>query len=523
MKRIRTSSDRLPSKASVPLCLLTAFAVFAVWGRPALAADQFQQLVSQIPRSSNAVVLLNMEKAKQSPLGLKENWSAKVEEAFESGLMRVPPQATRFVLASQVDFDFMEPLWEASIIELSEDLSTTQIEHMRHGTLDTIEGLPAIARPNDTYIVKLAPTMVGAMAPANRQTVVRWIREVRKPSPPPLSPYLQRAAVYSDEAGSEIIMALDLDGVMSFERVAKYLNAHQKDLDAWQAKDQSPICLVDVAKLLSNVQGIRIGVRIGEKQSSKIVVDLRTDASAIASFAKPLLLQVLADKGALIEDLQSWAVATKGNEIPLTGTLSASGRRRLLSVVDSPVSENTLAQASSVSPGEMPAMEAKKSREYFRTIVGMANDLKSDMRNLKNLASSQLYLDKYAKRIERMPILGVDEELLNYSAFVANTLRQATGSVKTMGIQSGVRQSQITGGDGYAGDYGYGGYRYGAYGAYGGYDPYSDARAKESQRRVVRAEEKAVMATDVQKLRQDLIAATTEIRRRMTKKYQIEF
>ena len=31
------------------------------------------------------------------------------------------------------------------------------------------------------------------------------------------------------------------------------------------------------------------------------------------------------------------------------------------------------------------------------------------------------------------------------------------------------------------------------------------------------------MATDVQKLRQDLIAATTDIRRKMTKKYQIEF
>ena len=85
---------------------------------------------------------------------------------------------------------------------------------------------------------------------------------------------------------------------MSFERVAKYLKSHQKDLDAWQAKDESPASLNDVAKLLSNIQGIRIGVRIGEKQSSKIVVDLRADASAISSFAKPLLLQVLADKGA---------------------------------------------------------------------------------------------------------------------------------------------------------------------------------------------------------------------------------
>ena len=274
MKRIYAPSDRLPRKVWIPLCLLTAFASLAAWDRPGLAANEFQQLVSQIPPFSQYRGAFEHGAGETRALGLKENWSAKVEQAFESGLVRVPPQATRFVLASQIDFDFMEPLWEAAVIELSEDLSTTQIEKMRHGTLDTIEGLPAIARSNDTYIVKLAPKMVGAMAPANRQTVVRWIREVRKPSPPPLSSYLQRAAVYSDEAGSEIIMAMDLDGVMSFERVAKYLKSHKKDLDVWQAKDESPTSLNDVAKLLSNIQGIRIGVRIGEKQSSKIVVEL---------------------------------------------------------------------------------------------------------------------------------------------------------------------------------------------------------------------------------------------------------
>jgi hypothetical protein len=499
-------------------------ALLAVWARAGLADDEFQQLVNQIPRSANQVVLLNMEKAKQSALGLKEDWSAKVEKAFESGLLRVPPQATRYVLASQIDFEFMEPLWEAAVIELSEDMSTAQIQKLRNGTLDTIEGLPAITRPNDTCIIKLAPKLVGAMAPANRQTVVRWIREIKKATPPPLSPYLQKAAVYSDEAGSEIIMALDLDGVMSFERVAKYLKAHQKQLDEWQSKSERPMTLTDLASLLSNVQGIRIGVRIGETQASKIAVDFHSDASPISSFAKPLLLQVLADKGALLEDLQSWTVQTKGSEISLTGTLSASGRRRLLSVVESPVSENSLSQSPGVSPGEQPATEAKKSREYFRTIVGMATDLKQDMRNAKNLASTQLFLDKYAKRIARMPILGVDEELLNYSAFVADTLRQATGSVKTMGIQSGVREAQITGADVYAGDYGYGGgYRYGAYGAYGRRGQMAEVKAVEADRRVVRAEEKGIMATDVQKLRQDLIAATTEIRRKMTKKYQIEF
>ncbi len=523
MKRQIASSGRLPDAMTVPLCLLVAFALLAVWGRFGLAADEFQGLVNRVPHSANAMVLLNLEKAKNSALGQKEDWKGKIQNAFAAGAARIPPQAARFVMASQIDFEFMEPLWEAAVMDLDEEIPLGPLAKARGGTLETIEGLPALSLPNDTYLVQFGPKTLGAMAPGNRQAVVRWIREVRKPSPPPLSPYLQKAAVYSDKTGSEIIMALDLEGVMSFERVAKYLKSHQKDLEAWQGKDQMPESLNEVAGVLSNIEGIRIGVRVGEQQSSKIALDLHTDASLISPFAKPLLLKVLSDKGALIEDFQSWSVQAKGSEISLAGTLSASGRRQLLSVVDSPVSEDSLSKAPRVSPGELPAIEAKKSREYFRAVVGMADDLKQDMRNAKNLASTHLFLDKYAKRIERMPILGVDEELLNYSAFVANTLRQATGSVKTMGIQSGVRQSQITGSGVYAGDYGYGGYRYGAYGVYGQRAQMAEIKGVGQERRAVRAQEEAIMATDVQKLRQGLIAVTADIRRKMTQKYQIEF
>ena len=523
MKRQIESTVRFSSGTTIPLCVFAALGVLSMWGRCGIAADEFQGLVNRIPRSANAIVLLNLEKAKNSPLGLKEDWKGKIDSAFAAGAARIPPQAARFVIASQIDFEFMEPLWEAAVMDLDQEIPLAPLAKTRGGTLETIEGLPALSLPNDTYLVQFGRKTLGAMAPGNRQAVVRWIREVRKSSPPPLSPYLQKAAVYSDKTGSEIIMALDLDGVMSFERVAKYLKSHQKDLDAWQAKDKMPESLNDVAEVLSNIQGVRIGVRVGEQQSSKIVVDLHTDASLVSSFAKPLLLQVLSDKGALIDDFQSWTVHTRGSEISLAGTLSASGRRRLLSMVDSPVSESSVAKAPSVSPGELPAIEAKKSREYFRAIVGMADDLKQDMRNAKNLASTHLFFDKYAKRIERMPILGVDEELLKYSAFVANTLRQVTGSVKTMGIQSAARQSQITGSDVYAGYYGYGGYRYGAYGAYGQRAQMAEIKGVGQERRAVRAEEKGIMATDVQKLRQDLIAATADIRRKMTQKYQIEF
>ena len=96
-----------------------------------------------------------------------------------------------------------------------------------------------------------------------------------------------------------------------------------------------------------------------------------------------------------------------------------------------------------------------------------------------------------------------------------------------MGIQSGVRQAEVTSGSVDGGDYGYGGgYRYGAYGAYnGGADIYGmgTVKAVGEQRRVIRAEEKATAATDIQQVRQNIIAATADIRRKMTQKYQMEF
>jgi hypothetical protein len=91
-----------------------------------------------------------------------------------------------------------------------------------------------------------------------------------------------------------------------------------------------------------------------------------------------------------------------------------------------------------------------------------------------------------------------------------------------MGIQSGVRQAQIVSAG--AGDASYGRYgMYGGYAAVNSYDRTSDARAAESERRVVRAEEKADAATNIQQLRAGIVSATADIRRKMTQKYQVEF
>ncbi|MGD0519435.1 MAG: hypothetical protein ABSA26_18005, partial [Thermoguttaceae bacterium] len=169
MKRQIQFCSWLSSRMKFLWCLTATLALLIVSGRLGFAADEFQDLVNQIPRSANAVMLLNLEKAKNSPLGIKEDWKGKIENAFAAGASRVPPQVARFVMASQIDFEFMEPVWEVAIMDLDEEIPLGPLAKARGGTLDTIEGLPALLLPNDTYLVQLGPKTLGGMAPANRQ------------------------------------------------------------------------------------------------------------------------------------------------------------------------------------------------------------------------------------------------------------------------------------------------------------------------------------------------------------------
>ena len=274
-----------------------------------------------------------MEKAKNSPLGLKEDWSAKVEKAFESGLVRVPPQATRFVLASQIDFEFMEPLWTAAVIELERrPLDRRKSRKMRHGTPDTIEGLPAIVRPNDTYIVKFAPK-TGRRA-WRRQTAKRSCvgsaRCASRPRRRSRRICKRRPSIPTRPAATSSWPSI----WTACSRSSGLPSISSRSRNIWT---QWGADLPQLAKLLDNVQGIRIGVRIGEEPSGMIVIDVRGDASMASNLSPSrCCCRSWRTRAGRSTTCSPGPPRPKGHEISLAGKLSKSGLRRLLSVVDSP-------------------------------------------------------------------------------------------------------------------------------------------------------------------------------------------
>ena len=493
------------------------------------AQSQFRELVWRLPSSTNAVVIMNLDKMKKSPMGVREGFAENLGKAFEAGLARIPPHATRLVAGAEIDLEFMEPVSEVAVFDLDTPPSLETVAREYGGTMDTLDGLAAIRLNTDAFVIQLGPQTVGVMRPANRQAVLRWIRETRPGTGLQLSPYIQQAAGYSDEAGTDIIIAIDLAGAFSWERVGKYLHSKESLLK------EAGVDLKQATSMLQNARGLRVGIRIGEQPSGKLVLDFGKKVSAPlpADFAKTLVLEILADSGTMIADFSAWTCEVQGTEISLAGSLSRDGLRRVASLVDSPAPAHAAGGPVEpfVSPGDAKANVASTSLHYFKQITDMFDDLKRDWRELKTLASGAVYFDRYSRRIDQMPTLNVDEDLLDYGQWVSKQFRAAAGAVRTMGIRGGARKAQITGYDvgptasrswGGTGYSPWGGYRAG-YAQVNYYNPHDTIKRVGAERRKIKSQETATMATNVFAIRDNVTSATNDVRRAMTQKYQVQF
>jgi hypothetical protein len=131
----------------------------------------------------------------------------------------------------------------------------------------------------------------------------------------------------------------------------------------------------------------------------------------------------------------------------------------------------------------------------------LVNDLRKGLKDAKATSS---WMERYARRIDELPVLNVDELLLDYGDKLAETLRIMSTSKRQAGIRYGVRATE---GAGY-----YSGYSYGD-------DAYSSAAARSQARK-----EEMAVASDARVQGWQLIDnATADIRRTLTKKYGTEF
>ena len=406
-----------------------------------LAAAQLDDLLRRVPDRPNTVTVLDLDKVFKSPMADQEQWRDKHLKAFESGMLMVPPTASRFVLASQLDLDVMQPVWEVALVNVNEEVSIPEVAQRRGGTVDVVAGESAAALPDDTYVIKFGPTVVGAMKPANRQSVGRWIESSRDANRRPLPPYLEEAVGFVQDVGTPIIIALDLENALAPAKIRARLG----EMECLAGKS---VDLDKLSQALASARGVTLGITLVEKRYGGIKIDFSEDVSMTADFAKPLLLEVLAYRGAMIDEFKDWTVNVTSKQISLKGVLEPSGLRRILSLLEPPHSPDykPAKPSSGTQPEELTV--ALASQEYFKIITTMLTDLQGKRKSTEFVTWGQvgLWFERYAKKIDNLPILNVDNELLDYGAFVSDSLRQSETAMKGIGAKSGIAKPncQIT-------------------------------------------------------------------------------
>jgi hypothetical protein len=459
---------------------------------------QFAELAAKIPATANAIVLLDGEKLLASPLAVREGWKQRYEHSFAAGLASIPPDTQRMVLAAQLDYEYMKPAWEVAVADLARPRALADIARAAKGTLDSINNAPAVALRDNAYLVTLGPQSLGVMAPANRQAVARWLREATGRSASALSPYLNASLVAAQE--SAIVMAFDLQDAVPPDII-------RAKLASSSALAGANIDLDAAARALAGIRGLALEVAVTDAAHGRLRVHFSGDASVLAPLAKPLLLEILADLGASIDDIASWQVEAEPQRVTFHGPLSAAGQKRVFSLIDQPTS--SLIAADAAAPPQATAQQkAAPSQQYFKALASILDDIRDQSKDAKTFGQSALWIDNWARRIDRLPALNVDPELLSFGQGTAAELRNISSALRGIGIQSGARTAQA---------YGSGG----GYQTTGGYSYYTDYR--EPERRAIRAQERAQGATTARDIARQIENETAKIRQAMTQKYQVEF
>ncbi len=416
------------------------------------------------------------------------------------------------------------------MVKLRGERNVTTVAQRFGGTIDDFAGRSAARLPDDHYIVQLSPTLLASYTPANRQDVARWLRSTDTTAVGAKLPsYLETAFEYATKVGTPIVMAMDVAGAISPAEV-------QQKAASFEMFQGLNIPMDQVAKVIASCQGITLGITVADDTIGAIRVDFSESPEILSDIGKPLLLEVLRRQGAMIDDLNEWEPSISGNTFLLRGKLSDNGMRRVMSVLELPPTLTTAVQdASSPSVDQEANAKLLATQQYWKSLTSLMDDLRDKPRqdHVKTFGQAAMWYDKYARKIDRMPIMNVDEQLLDFGAMVSSSFRNAEGVMKGVGMRTSVRTASnnpSSGGymnssfGGYRANSGYWGVDFGPTGVSSGVSA-MNASLQEKGRTdaIIRGQERTAGASSVQQIWQQLDEATAQMRRELVNKYSADF
>jgi hypothetical protein len=480
-------------------------------------AEDFDELLKRIPAEANTIVCCDVEAVQKSPLGSSAAWQERRRQTYGAGLSSLPSSLQKIIIAGHMDPSTLGQGWQIAVGQLRNRVSAEQLAKVESGTLDSLDGKEVILTPRNSYLAVIEPQIVGMRRPANRQETGRWLRSVKNNNKPVVSRYLQVAASRVTPK-FQFILAIDLTDVFDLPGLkAKLANS--------RTMSSSKSDINGMAKLLSGMQGLMLSVGISDSMNGELRLDFTDDVRPYAQYMKQLVLEVLDNIGAHLEELTSWDVAQTENTVTLRGKVSLDMAQLIQSALIRP---SAVIRSEPVQPpgGEIvtdpKAQAAIASARYFAHLREQLDLLKNcKARSFKQLG---LWYWKGAEQIDDLPILNVDPELLQFGVQVSSTLKgmsnlaQQTNSYNQVAEMNAVTQLTTVPTT----------YSYSRYGPWGGAGysytvpgvAVADNTGTISNLIARNSASEGAIRTDTWK---NIDTATSLIRQKMTSKYGVEF
>lgn len=463
----------------------------------AAADDEFTLLVAKAPNDSNLLTLVNAESIRRSKF-YEAAQKAEGEDPIP-GLQSV----NKYVAAARWRLPEGPAVYETMIIHLDGVSSEQVLAKLDAGTADRMS---ENRMPEGMTPVSLAADTLGLYYPNDRQAAQRWAKNFNVST---LSDYLTMGVGYAENNGTQIVFAVDMDDALDPANLKTWFESNPFP-GANQLQPQG------AANAVASLKGCTMGIRFTDRAVASWRFDFGAGASIFTPVAKPLMLNLVGRLGLSLNSMQSWKVNSEGNSLFMKGELDAAEVRILLSVLaQAPEALDRMNLSDVPSESQTVTMsKSEMSKTNYDSLKKILRDITHPTHSILTSGAKAQYLERYARKIDELPILNVDENLVEACAEIATRLRVQSERLRGNQITAGT-YSNNSGSQGMTGSYAS---NYGGYGAVGISRQYglTDQQVAKNLGRAKSAKSGAEQKKEIMNLMADL-------RRTLTERYQIEF
>ena len=336
----------------------------------------------------------------------------------------IPDELREARLVGEIELKSLNMLWQIGSVILKQPTNATRLAKRFNGYVDAIGSRQIVWSPSQSYFVPLSNNQLGIVRPADRTLTSRWLRNEKTNS---VSSYLRDRATQSTSFLS-LFLAIDLEDSWSpitiQQRIATFESMKSMDVAA-------------VSRTLATLQGVRIMVSNKNLDDCIVSLDFGTNPSSLLPVAKDFFVEVLTRNQSSEPEAATWKPTQEQNTISLRGRINPATLDDLLGLFafHSQATESLVNDASQSPTQSTESDIASVSKVHFNKVSGVVRRVREY--SATNTGDRAQLNGRMANRIDALPTLNVDQELVNYGAAVAKGLRGNMVALQTANISFG--------------------------------------------------------------------------------------